>query len=368
MWPLGAIMVVASTYRIPLFDQLADVKVALFGFELIAALLLLWVIEQRRVALVWCLGLAMFIFLRTAIGVLNATLGLDQPLLYGLQESRFGLLLLTTPLAFFFLRDMPASCLRRYVMWYLSFLLAIDASLFALFVVQDLLVLGVRTDNRVFSSIVSPLLAVATNVVRKAPRTTRGMYFGLVAAAIMLLHAMLISTSRLETILSAGVLAFIASSQWPRLRRLIYFAVGIALLFATARTLELLNAGDVGGRDYTLALSLALDALPFGFGAATDTFLKATLDIPQAFFFSDYGMLSYVLRYGFLGLLMVAGLLLLWLAFAIRALYMPGGAILALSVLAYLLFVPLLDYATLTGGFVIAFIVLANKRISFPNR
>lgn len=355
---LALAMLVASMYRIPLIDRFEIVKLGIQFAEVLSAVLIYLCLRRREIALGLVFIAALFVTARLLLAALTANLVFGQGPLLSLQEARFGIMLVILPLAYLLMRDAATRTLQRYVVVYLSFLVLADATLLVVFAHQDILVLGLRTGNRYFCSTLTPLLATAVLTFRD--KNNKMQKFALIAGALMLTHAMLITTSRLETLLAAGFLGFLASSRWPSFRFLFY-----AIALASVAWIFHSTAGgesNFAGRNFALAIELAWRSLPLGVGAASDSTAKSLLELPQTFFVSDYGLLSYVIRYGILGLTFVLALVLLWLRHLWISRYTKGGLFLAVPMLIYLIFVPLLDYGSLNGAFLLAFLLLTPGR------
>lgn len=357
---LALTFVIASIYRVPFLDQLEAVKIGIFCAELLAGFLLFLCLRQRNLALgLVCIG-AIVVGIRVIFGMLAASMAFDQAPSLSLQEARFGLMLAALPLAYIFLQDAPDILLRRFVVGYVISLALIDTWLFTAVAQQNVLVLGLRTDTRFFCSVITPVVATAVLVIRRRRYLNRSVAFTLPVSLLMLAHASLISTSRVETFLAAGLVGFIVCLRWSRTRWWIY-TLAIAVL-ATLAQQTFIDRESFAGRDFALAIDLAWSALPFGYGAVVDATAKSFMGLPDNFFFSDYGMLLYVLRYGVLGLVLILVLLMLWLRFSLSVGKLRGAALLSGPILVYLTFIPLLDYGSLNGSVLLAFMRLASEK------
>lgn len=362
---LAFTLVAASIGRLPLLDQFAEVKIGIFGAELLSALLLFLAVRQRGVARTFLTVAAIFIVFRFAFGAMLANFAFGQPFQLSVQESRFGLMLIVSPIAFLFLKESSNALLKRFVFCYMLVLLALDILVYFVFNVDDLLILGLRTDNRFFCSILAPLVATAVLIVRQHIAGDNRQSFVLLISFGMFLHSTLVTTSRAETLLAAGLLCFVFYRRWPVARWTLRLLAIVAILIISLNTTS--SGEGVAGRDYWLAVDLAWKALPFGFGAVIDPTAKSVLGLPENFFFSDYGMLFYVLRYGLLGVIIALSLLLLWLHFALRSRHLKGHFLLTVPILIYITFIPLLDYGSLNGGFLLALIWLVPQQITYSS-
>lgn len=363
---LALTLVAASISRIPLIDQLAEVKIGIFGAEFLSAVLLFFAVQRRSMARVLVTIAATLIIFRFAYSAMLARLVFEQPFEVSAQESRFGLMLIVAPIAFLFLKESSNAQLKRFVSCYMLSLLALDILVYFVFNVDDLLVLGLRTDNRFFCSILVPLVATTVLIVRQHIASDNKQSLVLAITVGMLLHSTLVTTSRAETLLAAGLLGFVLYRRWPVAR----WGVNILVLAGVLIILLSTTSGDQGvaGRDYSLAGQLAWEALPLGFGAVIDPTAKRILGLPESIFFSDYGILLYVLRYGLAGAIIALSLLLLWLHFAINVRRLKGHLILTVPILIYLMLIPLLDYGSLNGGFLLALLWLVPQSTAYSSK
>lgn len=362
---LAFTLVAASISRIPLIDQLAEVKIGIFGAEFLSAVLLFLAVQRRGMARVLVTIAATLIIFRFAYSSMLANLMFEQPFDVSAQESRFGLMLIVAPIAFLFLKESSDAQLKRFVSYYMLSLLALDILVYFVFNVDDLLVLGLRTDNRFFCSILVPLVATAVLIVRQHIACDNKQRLVLAITVGMVLHSTLVTTSRAETLLAAGLLFFVLYRRWPLARWGVNILALAGILIISLST----TSGDQGvaGRDYSLAGKLAWKALPLGFGAVIDPTAKRVLGLPESIFFSDYGILLYVLRYGLVGAIIALSLLLLWLHFAINARRLKGHLILTVPILIYLTLIPLLDYGSLNGGFLLALLWLVPQLTAYSS-
>lgn len=358
-------LVVASISRLPFLDQLAEVKIGIFGAELLSAMLLFLVVRQREAARTFLAVAAFVIIVRFAFGFMLASFTFGQSFESSVQESRFGLMFIVSPIAFLFLKESSNALLIRFISCYMLVLLTLDILIYFVFNADDLLILGLRTENRFFCSILAPFVATVVLLIRQhlaganIQRVVLAITFG------MLLHSILVTTSRAETLLTAGLLSFVFYKRWPVARWTIRLTAIAVILLVLSSTIS--NDEGVAGRDYSLAVDLIWKALPFGFGAVIDPTARTVLDLPENFFFSDYGVLLYVLRYGLLGVIIAFSLLLLWVHFALSTRRLKGNFLLAVPILIYLTIIPLLDYGSLNGGFLLALMWLVPQQITYSS-
>lgn len=354
---LAIMLVVASISRIPILDQLDEIKIGIFCAEVLSAILLIAVLSRRSPAIAMMALFAVFICMRFAFGFFVANAYFDQTFALSLQESRFGFMLMASPLAYFFLKDITTNALKKFILSYLFILAALDISLFATLASQDLLVLGLRTDNRFVCSVLVPSVCVTLLAIREK-REKSWPWFVILAGIAMLLHTSLVTTSRIETLFVIGVIGFSIQQRWPGVRWLLY-AILLAALIYLGATMQDEDQG-IAGRDFVLAFETAMNGLPWGYGAVVDVNAKSMLHLPEQFYFSDYGLLLYVMRYGFLGIIMASLLVLFWMRFILAGSRLKGMNFLAATSLMYLIFIPFLDYGSLNGGFLLAFMLLVS--------
>lgn len=153
---LALILVVASISRIPILDQLDEVKIGIFSAEVLSVIILLFILRRRSPAIATMAALAVFVSMRFTSGSFVANTYFDQAFALSIQESRFGLMLIASPLAYYFFKYATARDLKNFILGYLLTLAILDISLFATLAAEDLLVLGSRTDNRFVCSVLVP--------------------------------------------------------------------------------------------------------------------------------------------------------------------------------------------------------------------
>lgn len=356
---LAFALVAGSIHRMPFLDQLVEFKISMFCAEIICGLLLIRLAPRRRIAWELFLITATVISFRFMFGAIVANLEFGQSLAISFQESRFGLMLVSAPLAYIFLTKTSESLLKQYVVCYLVILAALDAWVFSYLGIEDVLVLGQRTDSRFLCSIVTPAIAVSSILIRQHQRGERRIGFSIITGAAMLLHTVLVTTSRIEILLVTGVLGLTLCMRWPRIRWFLYLLALVALSGIVATSF--IGEDAVAGRDFGLAMRLSFNAFPLGFGLVIDPTAKELLGLPPDFFFSDYGVLLYFIRYGVLGLLFIFMLYRLWLRFLLGTAHIKGMALLAASILVFLTLIPILDYNSLNGAFLLAFMWFAPQ-------
>lgn len=352
---LAIILVVASISRIPILDQLDEIKIGIFSAEVLSAIALIFALRRRSPAIAMMAVLAVFICMRFAFGSFVANSYFDQTFALSIQESRFGLMLIALPLAYYYLKYITTYDLKKLILSYLLILAALDILVFATLASEDLLVLGLRTDNRFVCSVLVPSVCVILLSIREK-RDKGCQSFAILASIAMLLHTVLVTTSRIETFFVLGVLGFSIQQRWPGVRLLLYAMLLTAAMYLITNMQD--EDQSIAGRDFLLAFEMARNGLPWGYGTVVDAVAKRTLHLPEQFYFSDYGLLLYVLRYGLLGIIMASLLILFWLRFVLASVRLKGMILLAATTLMYLIFIPLLDYGSFNGGFLLAFMHL----------
>ncbi|AOG00260.1 putative membrane protein [Blastomonas sp. RAC04] len=359
---LPLLMTISSISRLPVLDQGELLKYVIAACEFLSVgLMCSRVQDKRRVVLFTIFGL-LFIILKFAFGASTALLEFGQPLLPSFQEARFGIMLAFLPIIYRFYRSMDRRDLVRFCIYMVVFIALLDVFVFAFLAPDQALVLGERTYQRYVCSTLFPLSA-ACILISRSDTHPREMLTALLVTGVLFLHALLITTSRIETLLTAAVLVY-GMSQWLRFLPIVLFSVIITLTIGVALfsgdSFEF--SGEVAGRDYGYALAVAATAFPFGFGFVTDNILRNALAVSEQYFSSDYGMLLYILRYGLPGALLALGLISYWVAFVVRSYHRTGIMFLALAFLAYILFIPILDYSSFAGGAVLSTMAILGRR------
>lgn len=363
---LSLIWVIGSISRFPLLDEIEEFRigVVLFG---IFGVFLFWVAVPRRYsARTWLVVATVLVMSKLVIGAMLANLYFDQSFLASIQEARFGLIIAATPLAYNFLAHASSTTLKKFIGMYIVAMVCLDFLVFSFFSEETLLVLGSRTEARFVCSVMIPIVVTATLLIRyEKLHQVKQINFLLATTLVMLLHSVLMTTSRLESLLSAGLLCWIIIMRWPTLRLLLYSLLAL-LAFADIglilSTESQHMSQNLAGRNIDFAIHVASEAMPFGFGLVNDVSAKSILQFPQDFYFSDYGLLLYIFRYGLVGVAIGLGLLMYWVYFVLHNLNRKGILIFSLCLLVYLSFVPLVDYGGMSAGFVLAWMWYAAKK------
>lgn len=314
----------------------------------------------RISAITMVVTLGLLVWMRFIFGAFNANYLFQQSLEISAQEARFGVMLIACPLVYYFLKNTPVDGLKKFTLVYLLILMAVDIGLFTLLATENLLILGVRTENRFVCSILIPLVCTALICLRRDFENKHETFL-MLSSLSMVFHTYLVTTSRIEMFLAIGVLLFVVQQCWPRSRWLLHMLLFVGAMYFLGN----MDIGDQGiaGRDFSLAFVTALKGLPWGYGMVIDGTAKEILNLPAEFYFSDYGLLLYIMRYGVLGILIAFMLLLLWVKFLLVCLFIRGGIFVAAPTFVYFVFIPLLDYGSLVGGFLLSFItVVINKK------
>ena len=326
-------------------------KLAFLAAEFASSLIGLWIVRRNSTTLAWALVIALATLAKLMTGALVADIRFEQAAALSLQEGRFGLTLFMLPVWYQILKSVDENLLLRYAVAYLSLLIALDAVVLSMLFDEGLAALGERTDARFVCSALSPLIVLLVTDVRRHVRNEAAKWLPLIGCALIAAHSVLITTSRIESVLSLGALGFLASLRWRGTR-------WYASLGAIAAMVYLIpsgsNEGGIAGREFSTAVQLAAQGLPFGFGLATDATIKAALGVSDAFFFSDYGLILYILRNGLMGFTFVAMLLILWLHLSLGIAKLRGATLLLVPVLLYISILPLLDYGVLNGTLLLA--------------
>jgi hypothetical protein len=353
---LAAPVFVASIAKIPLLDEIEAIKVGLFVAGLLAAAGMLLMVRASDRVWILLFIVCLAVGVRLAYGTIGAA-RVGQAIWPTLQEARFGVLLIALAPAYLLLRTASARTLKCFVTAYLLMIVVADLLAFTLPLARDLLLLGRRTDNRFVISIVAPWVASAILLLRPSAGD-RHLGYCVLAALLMLLHAFLISTSRSEMLLAAGLLGFSLWAAGPHYRLFVALAGGVAAFMAVAMLSS--TDGLALGRDFDSAFALLERSGVFGLGFVRDDLARTSLGLSSTFFLSDYGLLLYVLRYGLMGVAIIFALFLLWLHFTVRATRTIGIVLLSMPILIYIAYIPMLDYGSLNGALLLAFLIVGG--------
>lgn len=363
---LPLLMTIVSINRLPILDQSELLKYVISGCEFASVGLMFGMLtEKRRIIILTIFGL-FFIILKFAFGATTALIEFGQPLLPSLQEARFGFMLGFLPIVYSFYNSLSQRQLKAFCVYMVIFIGLLDVFVFLILAPDEALVLGERTYQRYVCSTLFPLSA-ACILISRSDLQMKDLLTALTVIAFLFLHSLLVTTSRIESLLTAAALIY-GLSQWLRFLPYVVFSLfsisGVAATLFLGHTVEV--SGEVAGRDYGYALSVASTAFPYGFGFVTDAILRHALAVSEQYFSSDYGMLLYILRYGLPGALMALGLICYWVLFVVRSYHRSGILFLALAFLAYILFIPILDYSSFAGGAVLSTMAILGRRRNGP--
>lgn len=358
---LALAVFVSSTYRIPILDQLDVVKLGIFTIEMFCVIMLVLVARRHGLALMLTIMLLSLLAIRILVGLLVASLLYDQPPAVSLQEARFGVSIVTIPLWYALARVASDTTLLRFAWTYIVLLAVVDGALLIWLLEEDMLVLAARTDSRYMVSIISPLAALILVAIRRHQRGDKNLMSLVLGAAILAAHSLGVTTSRVESLMSLGSLGFMLCLRWRGLRWFTGVAL-LALVIVILNVVPIDTSEGIGGRDFAVALSVAISGMPFGYGLTVDTVIRTAHGLPETMFFSDYGLLLYVFRYGAIGLMLIAALIYCWFRFVLVTRHLSGISMLALPMLVYIVFIPVLDYGALNGAVLIALMLVLGNR------
>jgi hypothetical protein len=351
---LVVLCLTASIARLPLIENLESVRLAIFLAGAAGSVFLWFVAPFRSVLAVSTMLVGIVLLFKIVFGSLVAHVKSGQPILLGVQEGRFSLLLAAAPLFFVLFRYASSVQLSAIAGLYLSLLLLLDYMVLALTADLQLLSLGSRTDARFLVSVVFPWALLGVVALRACAEARSVPLFVPLSATAMALHSYFVSTSRLELILSLGLLGLCMMQMRQIFRLGLYALTAIGALWLIVLLFGA-SAEQVAGRDYVRAVELVFEVGLLGLGVIQDETARLMFGLPTSFYISDYGMLLYLLRYGVLGVAFVVGLAVFWFLFTVSLSRNRGFLVLAGALLAYLVYVPVLDYGGFTGSVLFGF-------------
>lgn len=338
----------AALQQFPQMDENAWIRPVVTLFEAASFAMLLYVTPKTPELRKWLPVAVVLVIARFAYGWVIANEQYQTDIIGALQEGRFGIFIISAPVAYVFMKNMTVASIDRFVKYYIVFMILLDLYIYVAYVSTGALRLADRASDRFVLSTVTPLLAMWVKglILQRQGKQPGPRDYAILA--IFMLHIGLLTTSRSETVLLCSILAQWIYARAPNLRWPLIAAMSVVVYFVADSLLA--QGQQVAGRDYSLAVHYAREAFPFGVGFVPEAAQKAQLGRASNFFTSDYGPLVLIYRYGLLGMAIAAGLFGFWLRFAIRSLDIPGAFLLALATLLYLLIVPVLDYGSLNGG------------------
>lgn len=339
----------ASLSQLPLLQENQVAKAALLIFEVGVLTMLTWTVRRVPGVWRWFSIAASLVALRFLYAWLIGYLRYDSTLAGALQEGRFGLLIVITPIAYVFLRTVSVDNLMRLTRYLAVAVVVADLIVTWFFVRTGYLALAGRGASRYVLSVLPLALFVWIRMIVAIRSGEMPAYRDLAMLVLAMLHIVLFSTSRTEALVCASLMAQWVYVRAPHLR---WPMLGVAAGLAYALVLTIEPAGDaqIAGRDYRLALAYTRDAFPFGVGLVPEAVQKVQLGTAGTFFASDYGPILLVYRYGLVGFLIGLGAMAFWVRFLLRTLSLPGTFVVAMAILFYFMIVPLLDYGSMIGG------------------
>lgn len=358
---LPFLLTIASISRLPLFEQSEPLKYIIAACEFASVGVMFIHVHDKRRALFFAIVGVFFILLRFAFASSIALIEFGQPFLLSFQEARFGVMLAFMPVTYYFFKWMDKRSLAKFALYLIGFIAVLDFVVFVFLAPDQSLVLGERTYQRYVCSTLFPLSA-ACMLVSRPDAKQQDVLTAVIVCTFLFLHALLITTSRIETFLTLSVLCY-CLSQWVRALPQLVFSVAliavVAVLLFSGDAVEF--NGEVAGRNYSYAFSVAVTAFPYGYGFVTDAIMRNALAVSDQYYSSDYGMLLYVLRYGVPGVVFSLGLIGFWISFFVAGYHRTGILFIAAAFLAYILFIPILDYSSFAGGAVLSTMAILSK-------
>ena len=363
LFALALLIETASLSQLPLLQENAIAKVGLSIAEFTVLALMLW--GTRRLANVgrWFGMVLLFVLIRFGYAWLIGYLRYGSTLAGSLQEGRFGLLIVITPVAYAFFRSLTMKKVGELALGLALAILFADILVTWFFVRTGYLSLGGRGANRYVISALPLIIAIwiRTIVLIKNGEELKYIDFGFLIFG--LLHIGLFSTSRTEAIMCCAVIGQWLYYRFPHFRWPMA-TVAIGIIYLAYNMIQPSGDAQVAGRDYRLAMAYSRDAFPFGVGLVPEAIQKVQLGTAGNFFASDYGPILLIYRYGIVGICIGIALVGLWLRFAVKMLAISGGFIVAIGILSYFLIVPLLDYGSMIGGLLLGAMVAVMTAVS----
>lgn len=366
LFALAFLVETASLSQLPLLQENAVAKIVLSFAEFTVLILMLW--RTQRMANVgrWFGVVLLFVLVRFGYAWLIGYIRYGSTLAGSLQEGRFGLLIVIAPVAYAFFRSLTMKKVGELALGLALAILFADILVTWFFVRTGYLSLGGRGASRYVISALPLIIAIWIRTIVLIKNGDKLKYIDLGFLIFALLHIALFSTSRTEAIMCCAVIG-----QWLYYRlphfRWPMAAVAIIILYLAYNMVQPAGDSQVAGRDYRLAVAYSRDAFPFGVGLVPEAIQKIQLGTAGNFFASDYGPILLIYRYGIVGIFIGVALLGLWLRFAAKMLAISGGFIVATGILAYFLIVPLLDYGSMIGGFLLGAMVAVMTAVSSQN-
>lgn len=360
---LGVLLCLASIYQFPFIEEYRWLKYALHLFEGMCFFLLYQITRNIAASRRWTAVFIVAVIVRLLYGWLISYLQYQNDILGSFQEARFGLMIVCCPLVYYLFINASYRNLKQFCLWFFLTLAFVDLYVYVIYVQSGYLALGSRSASRFMLSVGAPIVILFGMLVISEMQGRKPGYLALGLILICAAHVVLITTSRVELLLTIGLLCF-WSICWRPALQFPFFVIG-GLIFLKGILLALDgDLSNIAGRDYYRALRYAIDSFPFGMGLVPEAIQKMQLGRASNFYASDYGLILFAYRYGAAGILMALGLLGIWAFSFWKILRLPGAVFFLAAVLVNLLFIPVLDYGSLNGSFLLAGIFAVARAMS----
>lgn len=358
---LGVLLAIASTYAVPQAINPNVLKFTLAAVEILAILLLARLSRfggHRDVTFLAIVAAA--IISKTVYGVIVANSLWNVPIIDALIEARFGFALCALPLIIrLFARASRAEIEKLLIAFTIT---VVVADVIAVSLFPNLLSFGQRGADRFVISMMGAAGIAYFYLAKSINAGHRPHKLLLVLVVIWLLHVFVVTTSRADSAVLAGLTLTILLS-FARVRQSVVITIlGVAVpVLIAVVVVFIVRSGALGGRDVLYFVEELTNSFPLGVGFLPDSTRNSSVVHFTPIFASDYGAGLYVYRYGLLsiGLLAALGFVM---AQGIRgALRLSGAPVFMLAVFAYILIIPFWEYGALNGAFLTAALLFVPR-------
>jgi hypothetical protein len=360
---LGSIFIAISAIsRLSIYDDELETKIVNFGVSCLVAAYFWWLSPWNKRIKYFLILVILFLIAKWSFAMVVASFRFNQLFFDGIVESRFGILLAAMPIAYAFLAGSSDRILKACILGFCMSLIVIDLLVFADVFGEFELIIGQRTDTRYVLSCIFPMSCSIILLVRgDTDRKNHSILFLLPMLIIMFAHVFLASTSRSESALVIGLIAWAIVIKWAHLRPVLFLTIVLTIIIFPEFFFDIgsRHSASQTGRDFDAAIKLMLDGLPFGLGMAKDITLKESLIVDNSFFTADYGILVYVIRYGLFGVIFILAIAVMWIKYVNVVFTKTPGAVYFLAALSiYLVINPIIEYGGLGGSFFLAALLI----------
>ena len=289
---LGILIGLASVARYPVLEHLPQFKYAIFAFG-VAASFLVWNIRGRTIKTNPILfALYLLLLFKFGYGFLIANIQFNQGFMDSFIEARFSILVLFAPIWARYFSYCTDEQLRLIIIG--SVVCSLFVYISAFYFNAEILDLGVRRIERIHVSAFPQIFLLLLLFCK-----TGSIRFPLLIIFVGMISGFLLSTSRLEVIFWSVLLSIFIAARLRMSRLSSYGIMGGCVVLCLVFFYLLIDPIKFENRDLSIVSDVLSRHGTFGIGYLRDTNIGSALNKELlGFWLSDYGALTYLMRYG----------------------------------------------------------------------